>query len=105
MVEISIDIKNKIQKYIEKLKNANFDIQEVYLFGSYSNGTENELSDIDLAIVSSDFKGNRLLDREKLLGFNKDIDYRLSVLPIDFESKENSLFYKQEVVEKGIRIY
>jgi predicted nucleotidyltransferase len=105
MVEISSDIKKNIQKFIEKLKNANFNIQEVYLFGSYSNGTENELSDIDLAIVSSDFQGNRLLDREKLLGYNKDIDYRLSVLPIDFESKENSLFYKQEVVEKGIRIY
>lgn len=105
MVEIASDIKNKIQKYIDKLKKENFDISEVYLFGSYSNGTENELSDIDLAIVSADFQGNRLLDREKLLGFNKDIDFRLSILPIDNETKENSLFYKQEVVKKGIRLY
>ena len=68
MVEISNEIRDKISNYIQKLQKANIEIYEVYLFGSYSQGKEYELSDIDLAIISPKFDGNRLLDREKLLG-------------------------------------
>ncbi|MBF0359930.1 MAG: nucleotidyltransferase domain-containing protein [Oligoflexia bacterium] len=36
--------------------NRFFYIKEAYLFGSYAKGTPNEYSDIDVALVSPDFK-------------------------------------------------
>lgn len=43
-----------IQKYIEKISQY-YKIETIILFGSYAKGTENEDSDIDIAIISSDF--------------------------------------------------
>lgn len=105
MVEISNEIRDKISKYIQKLQKSNFKINEVYLFGSYSQGKENEISDIDLAIISPEFDGNRLLDREKLLAMNRDIDIRISVLPLSVEARENSFFFEQEILKKGIKVF
>ena len=60
-----------------------------YLFGSYARGDWNEWSDIDIAIVSPVFEGNRFLDRQKLIGLYRNIDLRVSLLlitPPDFDN-------------------
>lgn len=57
--------KNKIEKIawqaIECLKEY-FDIKEVILFGSQVSGKTNRFSDIDLAVISPDFKRKRFED-------------------------------------------
>jgi len=39
----------------------------VLLFGSYIKGTPREDSDIDIAVISSVFKGDRYLDRRRII--------------------------------------
>ena len=47
---IDINILKTIEKYIKEISKY-YDIQGVYLFGSYAKGTNNEDSDIDIAII------------------------------------------------------
>lgn len=61
---------NILSRYIE--------IQEAYLFGSYVKGTWLKSSDIDLVIVSRDFKELKFLERLELL---YGIQWRNNITP------------------------
>lgn len=54
----------KISAYIKKLRAENVKIWRLYLYGSYTNNTYNDDSDIDLAIF---------WDKDKLDGFDEDV--------------------------------
>lgn len=81
MVSSKASIISLIKKYISRLKENNISIQKVLLFGSYMNGVPKEDSDIDIAVISSTFKGNRYSDRRIIVPFRRGIDSRLEPLP------------------------
>ena len=62
MVKIPNKINSIIEKYLKLLKENGFSLNDAYLFGSYAKGNNTKWSDIDIAIVSDDFKGIRILD-------------------------------------------
>ncbi|MEK6552990.1 MAG: nucleotidyltransferase domain-containing protein [Bacteroidota bacterium] len=104
MVEIPTVIKNKLYVFLNELSKNNFKIDKAYLFGSYAKGTNNEWSDIDLAVVSENFEGNRLFDKDKIRKFLAIVDYDISPLPYRPEDfTEDDLFVK-EIIQTGIRI-
>ncbi len=100
---VDSEILSIIEKYLSVLEEKGFPIEHAYLFGSYANGTQNEWSDIDVAVISEYFQGNRFLDKEKIRGLNFAIDTRISVLPLNKESLD-SFFYQHEIIKKRIRI-
>ncbi|ADG05885.1 nucleotidyltransferase domain-containing protein [Kyrpidia tusciae] len=55
MVYTADQVNQAVQEYLEKTLPSAPDIEEVWLFGSYANGTPHENSDIDLAVVSPRF--------------------------------------------------
>ncbi|MFH1727833.1 MAG: nucleotidyltransferase domain-containing protein [Pseudomonadota bacterium] len=55
MVRTKNEIKKICADYIN-LVNKAFYIKQAYLFGSYNNGNPNKYSDLDVGLVSSDFK-------------------------------------------------
>ncbi|KPL04419.1 MAG: hypothetical protein AMJ90_00915 [candidate division Zixibacteria bacterium SM23_73_2] len=57
----------KIEKFITILKD-NIDIEKVILFGSVIRGKQKRWSDIDLAVISDDFKKMNFHKRLVLLG-------------------------------------
>jgi len=92
-----------IQKYIEKISQY-YKIEAIILFGSYAKGTENENSDIDIAIISSDFD-DIIEDGARLIGFTWKIDTRIEPHPItkeDFENVSNPFI--KEVMNTGIKV-
>lgn len=103
MAEIPVDITNHVKEYLSELNNRGFNIIAAYLFGSFARGDWNEASDIDLAVVSDKFEGNRFLDRQKLIGLHRNIDLRISPLPFSVESFLNSILY-DEIIQHGIKI-
>lgn len=105
MVEKFIDTKimESIQKYIKKI-SQHYKIEAIILFGSYAKGTESENSDIDIAIISSDFN-DIIEDGAKLIGLTWNIDTRIEPHPIlkeDFDKISNP--FVKEVVDTGIKV-
>ena len=100
---ISREIMESIEKYIAKISQY-YKIEAIILFGSYAKGTENEDSDIDIAVISSDFK-NIIQDGADLIGFTWKIDTRIEPHPIRTEDYENiATPFVQEVINTGIKV-
>jgi predicted nucleotidyltransferase len=104
MVEIPDLVSNKIKNFIDLLEKNDIQIQRAYLFGSYANGKADEWSDIDLALVSDKFKGNRFLDLLSLTDYILKAGADISPLPFRNEDFDDSLFARDEIVKKGIVI-
>ncbi len=105
MVErvINREIMESIEKYIERISQY-YKIDAIILFGSYPKGTENEDSDIDIAVISSDFK-NIIQDGADLIGYTWKIDTRIEPHPIRTEDYENiATPFVQEVINTGIKV-
>lgn len=100
---ISKEIMDSIQKYIEKISKY-YKIEAIILFGSYAKGTENKDSDIDIAIISSDFS-DIIEDGAKLIGLTWKIDTRIEPHPILLDDYKNvSNPFVKEVIDTGIKV-
>lgn len=106
MAEIPNIINDKIKNFIDLLEKNDIPIQRAYLFGSYANGNGNadEYSDIDLALISDKFQGNRYLDLLSLTDFILKAGQDISPLPFRSEDFDDSLFARDEIVKKGFVI-
>ena len=105
MVERTInqDILDSINKFVEQIKKK-YNVVAIIVFGSYAKGTENEDSDIDVAVISDDFED--IYDcMAVLMGMTWDIDARIEPHPIkkkDFD--EVSDYFIKEVIDTGIKV-
>ena len=52
---INRNIRKSIDKFVEEIKKK-YNVTAIILFGSYAKGTENENSDIDIAVYADDFE-------------------------------------------------
>ena len=105
MVKRTIDreIMESINKYIKKISKY-YKIEAIILFGSYAKGTQNEDSDIDIAIISSDFK-DIFDDMADLIGYTWKIDTRIEPHPISKEDYDKiATPFIQEVINTGIKV-
>jgi len=104
MAAIPAKIKKKIKKYLLELKKNRIPLREAILFGSYANGSFQEWSDIDIALVSDIFKGNRIEDKDKIRKITLSVGSDIEVLPFsptDFNPK-NPLV--KEILNTGIKL-
>ncbi|MDJ0270118.1 MAG: nucleotidyltransferase domain-containing protein [Aigarchaeota archaeon] len=73
-----------------------FRIEKAYLFGSYAKGSWLYVSDVDLVIVSPDFKGMRFMDRLEHVyraAWSLRISPAIEAIPLtpeELEEKKNS---------------
>jgi uncharacterized protein len=97
-------IEKTIKSYIEQLENIGIHVQQAILYGSYAHGKQDEWSDIDLAIVSQDFIGNRFEDRNKIRKITLHVNSDISPMPFRPEDFNDSNYFVKEILETGIRI-
>lgn len=97
-------IEQTIKSYIEQLESIGVHVQQAILFGSYATGKYDEWSDIDLAIVSDDFAGNRFNDRNKIRKVTLQVNSDISPIPFRPEDFNDSNYFVKEILETGIRI-
>ena len=81
MVDSKDSVINLIKQYMGRLKANNIPLEKVLLFGSYIKGTPREDSDIDIAVISPVFKGDRYLDRRHIVPLRRGIDSRIEPIP------------------------
>jgi len=82
MAEINALAVELAKKFITYLRNQGIKIDSAYLFGSFAKGTEHKWSDIDIAIISSDFSDDRFEEGVRLMILSHDIDNRIE--PVSF---------------------
>ena len=100
----NIKIMEIVQKYVEKVCE-NYKIEAIILFGSYAKGTEQEDSDIDIAIITDDFKNDIFDEQLNLKKLRWEIDLRIEPHLIRIEDyKEVSTPFIQEVIDTGIKV-
>lgn len=102
---IDQDVLNILKRYTNELIKNNISLKTAILFGSYASGKCAEWSDIDIALVSDKFDGNRFYDRRKIADITLKIDKRIDPItyrPEDFNENED-LFVK-EIIQSGVKI-
>ena len=70
-----------LEKYLERLKTNSIPVQKAILFGSYAKGKPGKDSDIDVAVISTAFKGDRYSDRRMIVPFRRGLDSRIEPMP------------------------
>ena len=84
---IKPEVKKEIERYTKNLKKHNLYIKKVVLFGSFAGGEGKKWSDIDLCVVSPDFKD--AWQASEFLWKYRDIkDVRYVIEPIGFPEKD-----------------
>ncbi len=66
-----------VKAFISELRKV-VEVEEAYLFGSYARGDWLKLSDIDLIVVSKDFRDMRFTERLDLVN---EIAWKLRISP------------------------
>ena len=99
---INQEIMDSVNKFIEEFKKR-YNVTAIILFGSYAKGTENEDSDIDIAVISDDFED--IYDcMAILMGMTWDIDARIEPHPIKMKDFEEGNPFVQEIIDTGIKV-
>jgi predicted nucleotidyltransferase len=104
----------KITEILEKFKSAlqaqGINVSRFVLFGSCALGKATETSDIDVAVVSENFKDINLLKRLELIGqalakarIFEPIE-ALGYTEEEFASKGQGTFIGDEIKSKGIQV-
>ena len=105
MAEINPSVKKKVGLFLRKLSENGIIPQKAYIFGSYSKGTENRMSDIDVAIISSNLSDDRFSERIRLMKIASNIDSRIEPVPFNLNTfvEEDPLVW--EILKTGLLIY
>ena len=95
------DVIKKVRQY-RLLIQTHFDVDKVYLFGSYAKGTSKIDSDIDVAIVVNNLQGDYFSTTPLLWKLRRQVDDRIEPILIE-KGKDNSGFL-EEIQKNGIEI-
>jgi predicted nucleotidyltransferase len=99
------ELNSELSRIVDVLVN-NYNPQKIILFGSLAAGNVHEFSDIDLIVVKESDKGFYERLEEVILLTLPNVGAEIMVYtPDEFESKKDSLFFKEEVFKKGKVLY
>jgi len=93
-----------VKRYIEELEKNHIPISEAIIFGSYAKRRAGPCSDIDVALISEVFTGDRFQDRRKIIPFRRKIDNRIEPIPFRPEEFNNGGILAEEIKKTGIKI-
>jgi predicted nucleotidyltransferase len=100
------DIIKILNEFSKSLDKEGIKVTKLILYGSYATGKFHKDSDIDVAVVSSDFGIDRFDEGTRLFRIACKIDPRIEPVPISLESYENDTWVPliYEIKEKGFEI-
>jgi uncharacterized protein len=105
MVTIPDEVVNKVKFFAESI-SQDIHVQKIYLFGSYASGKANSDSDIDILVISDDFKKMTSLNIGSLL-FRKAAKIPGDLQPIGYtyeEVQNNNNWFLQEILSNSVEI-
>jgi uncharacterized protein len=94
------DVKN----YIDVLRKHGIPVQKALLFGSWTKGLASEESDVDVAIISKVFTGDRFHDRRKIVPLRRKINTRIEPIPFNPQTFDMGGNLVDEIIKHGEEI-
>ena len=91
----------KVTQYKLLLGN-HFDLESVYLFGSFASETNREDSDIDVAVVVKNISGDYFAVNPLLWKLRRQVDDRIEPILIDKNNDKSG--FLDEIKRNGIEI-
>jgi len=86
MVTTASELDRIVSAFVTLLSKA-VRVEAVILYGSYVNGSPDEWSDIDIAVISPDFEGLPMWERQRIIS-RATVDRHPSLAPIGYASSE-----------------
>ena len=96
------DALNFAQEYASLVRN-NYDCKQVFLFGSYTKETHHDESDIDIAVILSEFE-NQIEIQVELMRLRRKIDSRIEPHPFREKDFNMSNPVASEILKFGQKI-
>lgn len=93
-----------VRRYIEELEKNKIHILKAIIYGSHAKGRAKPESDIDLALISDAFTGDRFEDRRRIIPFRRKIDSRIEPIPFKPEDFNNGGIMAEEIKRTGVVI-
>jgi uncharacterized protein len=92
---------NKVKQY-KVLLDQHFDLESVYLYGSYASKSNREDSDIDVAVVMRNISSDFFSVNPLLWKLRRQVDDRIEPVLIDKDYDVSG--FLEEIMKKGIEI-
>jgi predicted nucleotidyltransferase len=108
-----VDVEKRIKDELSVLKDIIVEtvpVEQIYLFGSYANGTPNSDSDLDIYVVMSENADIREIDAMRLI--HRAIRDK-KTLPVDvvvgkekkFNQRKAAPTIERQIVQEGVVLY
>jgi hypothetical protein len=104
MAQATAVIIDTVRRYVRALEEHGIHVNDAILFGSFAKGTAKEESDIDVALISETFSGDRFDDRRRIVPYRRSIDSRIEPMPFRPERFAEGGNLVDEIKKDGIRI-
>jgi len=83
---VTQEIRDIIGRFVDAVAARGIHVDNAILYGSYATGKEGKDSDLDVAVISSDFGKDRYQEGTMLMKLAWRIDPRLHPVPFSTES-------------------
>ena len=108
MHKTGFQIKEVVKEYLQALKTLGINVERVILYGSHALGNQREDSDIDVVIISKDFRKMNVRERLEVLGIAaarimKPVEAK-GYTAQEIELAQEASFLK-EILEVGVGIF
>jgi len=70
-----------VRRYIDELGKNGIPVRRALLFGSWARGAAGEESDVDVALISEAFSGDRFEDRRRIVPLRRRINNGIEPIP------------------------
>ncbi len=97
-------VKAIIKRYLKALEEDNIHVNQAILFGSRARKEGDQWSDIDIAIVSETFEGDRFNDRARIRKTTLSVSSDLSPIPFRPEDFSPNDPFVREILSTGKRV-
>ena len=103
MAQVAASVMQTVRKYLKTVQK-HYRLNAAYLYGSHVKGKATRWSDIDLAIISPDFKEDSYEERLALLRLSVGIDDRIEPHPFKVEAFNPNDPLASEISDHGVRV-
>ena len=104
---VTQEIREIINRFVEAVLSRGIRVDKAILYGSYASGKEGKDSDLDVAVISSDFGKDRYEEGTMLMKLAWRIDPRLHPVPLSAVSfaEETWIPLVHEIKTHGVEVH